>query len=154
MTKQGRAFNPMTFLSTVGDGRSMMSLRKGQPIYAQGDAADALFVIQKGKVKVGVRSQAGREAILDILSDGDFVGKDSIAGQSSRTASASAMTDCGLLRIERKAMMLALTRQVKLANMFRACVLARNILSGHPKTGQRWSGQNRPTGRGRDSVVL
>src|ERR1700688_349340 len=91
---------------------------------------------------------------LDILSDGDFVGKDSIAGQSSRTASASAMTDCGLLRIERKAMMLALTRQVKLANMFRACVLARNILSGHPKTGQRWSGQNRPTGRGRDSVVL
>jgi CRP/FNR family transcriptional regulator, cyclic AMP receptor protein len=102
MTKQGRAFNPMTFLSTVGDGRSMMSLRKGQPIYAQGDAADALFVIQKGKVKVGVRSQAGREAILDILSDGDFVGKDSIAGQSSRTASASAMTDCSLLRIEKR----------------------------------------------------
>ena len=77
-----------------------MSLRKGQAIYAQGDAADALFVIQKGKVKVGVRSQAGREAILDILSDGDFVGKDSVAGQSSRTASASAMTDCSLLRIE------------------------------------------------------
>src|ERR1700719_1979235 len=127
MTKQGHAFNPMTFLSTAGDGRSMMSLRKGQPIYAQGDAADALFVIQKGKVKVGVRSQAGREAILDILSDGDFVGKDSIAGQSSRTASASAMTDCSLLRIEKKAMMLALTRQVKLANIFRAHVLARNI---------------------------
>ena len=104
-----------------------MSLRKGQPIYAQGDVPDALFVIQKGKVKVGARSQAGREAILDILSDGDFVGKDSIAGQSSRTASASAMTDCSLLRIEKKAMMLALTRQVKLANIFWAYVLARNI---------------------------
>ena len=63
MTKQGHAFNPMAFLSTVGDGRSMMSLRKGQAIYAQGDAANALFVIQKGKVKLGVRSQAGREVI-------------------------------------------------------------------------------------------
>jgi CRP/FNR family transcriptional regulator, cyclic AMP receptor protein len=68
----------------------------------RGDAADALFVIQKGKVKLAVRSQAGREAILDILSDGDFVGKDSIAGRSSRTASASAMTDWSLLRIEKR----------------------------------------------------
>jgi CRP/FNR family cyclic AMP-dependent transcriptional regulator len=88
----------------------------------RGNAADALFVIQKGRVKLGVRSQAGREAILDILSAGDFVGKDSVAGQSSRTASASAMTDCSLLRIEKKAMMFALTGQVKLANMFWAYV--------------------------------
>ena len=99
-----------------------MSLTKGQAIYAQGDAADALFVIQKGKAKLGVRSQAGREAILDMLSDGDFVGKDSVAGQSSRKASASAMTDCSLLRIEKKAMMFALTAQVELANMFWAYV--------------------------------
>src|SRR5260370_41676142 len=127
MIKQGRAFSPMTFLSTVGDGRSMMSLRKGQAIYAQGEAADALFVIQKGKVKHGVRSQAGREANLDILGAGDFVGKDSVAGQSSRTAFASAMTDCSLLRIEKKAMMFALTRQVKLANIFWTYVLARKI---------------------------
>src|SRR5664279_6288277 len=127
MAKQGRAFNPITFLSTVGDGRSMMSFRKRQAIYAQGDATDALFVIQKGKVKLSIKSKAGKEAILDILSDGDFVGKDSIAGQSSRTASASAMTDCSLLRIEKKAMMLALTQQVQLANVFWAYVLARNI---------------------------
>ena len=127
MTKRGRVFNPMTFLSTVGDGRSMISLRKGQAIYVEGDAADALFVVQKGTVKLSVKSEAGREAVLDVLSDGDFVGKDSVAGQSSRTASASAMTDCSLLRIEKKAMLLALTRQVKLANMFWAYVLARNI---------------------------
>ncbi len=104
-----------------------MSFQKRQPVYVQGDAADALFVIQQGKVKLSVRSDAGKEAILDILSDGDFVGKDSVAGQSSRTASASAMTDCTLLRIEKKAMLLALTRHVKLANMFWAYVLARNI---------------------------
>lgn len=127
MAKQRRAFNPKTFLSTVGVGREMMSFQKRQPVYVQGDAADALFVIQQGKVKLSVRSDAGKEAILDILSDGDFVGKDSVAGQSSRTASASAMTDCTLLRIEKKAMLLALTRHVKLANMFWAYVLARNI---------------------------
>ncbi|HLW89409.1 MAG TPA: cyclic nucleotide-binding domain-containing protein [Terriglobales bacterium] len=105
----------------------MMSFRKGQTIYAQGDATDALFVIQTGTVKVTVRSPAGKEATLDILSDDDFVGKDAMAGQSSRTASASAMTDCRLLRIEKNAMMLALTRQVKLANVFWAYVLASNL---------------------------
>jgi len=105
----------------------MMSFRKRQAIYTQGDVADALFVIQKGKVKVSVKSTAGKEAVLDILSDEDFIGKDSIAGQSSRTASATAMTDCKLLRIEKKVMILALAKQVKLANMFWAYVLARNI---------------------------
>ena len=105
----------------------MMSFRKRQAIYTQGDVADALFVIQKGKVKVSVKSSAGKEAVLDILSDEDFIGKDSIAGQSSRTASATAMTDCKLLRIEKKVMILALAKQVKLANMFWAYVLARNI---------------------------
>jgi len=105
----------------------MMSFRKRQAIYTQGDVADALFVIQKGKVKVSVKSTAGKEAVLDILSDEDFIGKDSIAGQSSRTASATAMTDCKLLRIEKQSMILALAKQVKLANMFWAYVLARNI---------------------------
>lgn len=127
MAKQRSAFSTKTFLTTSGAGRKMMSLGKGQTIYAQGDAADALFVIQKGKVKLSVKSQTGKEAILDILSDEDFVGKDSIAGQSSRTASATAITDCSLLRIEKKVMMLALKRRVRLANVFLAYVLARNI---------------------------
>jgi CRP-like cAMP-binding protein len=105
----------------------MLSFRKGQTIYAQGDTADSLFVIQKGRVKLSVRSQAGKEATLDILGDEDFVGKDSIAGQSSRTASATAITDCRLLRITKKVMMLALARRLKLANLFWAYVLARNI---------------------------
>src|SRR5450755_2958744 len=95
-----RAFDPKIFLSTVGAGREMMSFRKRQTIYAQGDVTDALFVIQTGKVKLSVKSPIGKEAVLDILSDEDFIGKDSIAGQSCRTASATAMTDCSLLRIE------------------------------------------------------
>ncbi len=125
--REGRGFNPRIFLSTVGAGREMLSFRKGKTIFAQGDAADALFVIQKGEVKLSVKSPTGREAVLDILSDEDFVGKDSIAGQSSRTASARAMTDCSLLRIEKKTMLRALAQQGKLANMFWAYVLARNI---------------------------
>ena len=124
---QRRAFNPKTFLTTIGTGRKMMSFRKGQTIYSQHDAADALFAIQKGTVKLSVEPKAQKEAILDILTEGDFVGKDSLAGQSYRTASASAMTDCTLLRIEKRAMLLALRRHVKLANMFWAYVLARNI---------------------------
>ena len=127
MAKQRRAFNPKTFLTTVGIGREMVSFTKGQTIYSLNDAADALFVIQEGTVKLSVKPQAGKEAILDILSDGDFVGKDSVAGQSCRTASACAMTDCTLLRITKEAMLLALTRHVKLANLFWAYVLARNI---------------------------
>ena len=127
MPKQRDTFNPKAFLTTVGAGRKMMSFRKGQKIYAQGDAADSLFVIQKGTVKLSVKSQAGKEATLDILSEEDFVGKDSMDGQSSRTASASAITDCIVLRITKNTMMLALKRQVKLAIFFWAYVLARNI---------------------------
>jgi len=102
MAKERLPFNPKTFLATVGVGREMMSFKKGQTIYSLNDAADALFVIQEGKVKLSVRPPVGKEAILDILSAGDFVGKDAIAGQSRRTASASAMTNCNLLRIKKK----------------------------------------------------
>jgi CRP/FNR family cyclic AMP-dependent transcriptional regulator len=127
MTKQRHAFNPKTFLTTAGAGRSLICFTKGQTIYAQGDPADSLFVVQRGSIKLSVKSRAGREATLDILSDADFVGKDSVAGRSTRVASASAMTDCSLLRITKRAMMLALSRQVKLANLFWAYVLARNL---------------------------
>ena len=99
-TRRG-AFDPQTFVTTVGHGRKVVSVGKGQTIYAQGDSADALFVIKAGTVKLSVKSKTGKEATLDILSEEDFVGKDSIAGQSARTASATAMTDCSLLRIEK-----------------------------------------------------
>src|ERR1017187_4450342 len=103
----------------------MVSFGRGQTVYAQGDVADALFVIQTGTVKVSAQSH-GKEATLDILSDEDFVGEDSIAGQPFRTMSASAITNCSLLRIEKKNMMLALTQQMKLATLFRTYVLTRN----------------------------
>jgi len=127
MAKQRLAFSPKTFLSTVGAGRTMISFGKGHTIYAQGDRADALFVIQTGMVRLSVKSQAGKVATLDILSDEDFVGTDFIAGHSSRTASASALTGCSLLRIEKKVVMLALKSQIKLANALLAYAMASNI---------------------------
>ena len=84
--------DPKLFLSTIGDGRQIVSFRKKQIIFAQGDTPEAVFVIQKGKVKLSAKSKAGKEATLGILSDKDFVGEDCLAGQPLRIASESAMT--------------------------------------------------------------
>jgi CRP/FNR family transcriptional regulator, cyclic AMP receptor protein len=127
MARKKPASNPKTILSTVGPGRSLVFFEKGQRIFVQGDTPEALFVIQKRMVRLRVKSQAGKETTLDILSDGDFIGEDSIAGQSSCTSSATAMTDCSLLRIEKKAILPVLTSEVKLANTFLAYVLASNL---------------------------
>jgi CRP-like cAMP-binding protein len=116
MTEQDTFFDPIAFLSTVGAGREMMSFRKGESIYAQDDVSDAVFVIQTGSVRLSARGQHGKEATLDILGNEDFVGKDSLAGQPVRTASASALTGCRLLRIEQKVMTLALAHEVTLGN--------------------------------------
>jgi CRP/FNR family cyclic AMP-dependent transcriptional regulator len=125
--KTRRSFDPKIFLSTIGDGRQMVSFRKKQIIFAQSDATDAVFVIQKGKVKLSAKSKAGKEATLGILSDKDFVGEDCLAGQPLRIASAIAMTDCDLLRIEKKAMMFSLHREQTLSDLLVAYLLVRNI---------------------------
>lgn len=127
MAKLNGEFNPKTFLSTSGPGRQTMSFRKGETVFAQGDKADALFVILKGRVLLSARSHQKKEAVLDILSDKDFVGKDCIAGEQFRTGSACTMTECTLLRIERKTMMQALAREVSLSNILCAYVLKRNM---------------------------
>jgi CRP/FNR family cyclic AMP-dependent transcriptional regulator len=77
-------FNPRTFLSTIGKGREMMSFGKKSTIFAQGDAADGPFFIQEGKVQLSVVSEAGKEATLGILSEGDFFGEGGLAGQLTR----------------------------------------------------------------------
>lgn len=139
MGERRRGFDSETFLSTVGEGREMASFPKGQTIFAQGDAADAVFVIQKGTVKLSAKSVYGKRATLDILSVDDFVGKECVAGQPIRTLSASAITACILLRIKKKTMMLALAREVSLSNKFWAYVLARNIRYQQDLIDQRCS---------------
>jgi CRP/FNR family cyclic AMP-dependent transcriptional regulator len=134
-----RDFNPQGFLSTIGDGRQIVSYQEKQTIFAQGDATDAVFVIQKGKIKLSAKSRTGREATLGILTGNDFVGEDGIAGQPLRIASAIALTDCDLLRIDRKVMVLSLHQEQSLLELFVAHLLERNIRYQEDLIDQRCS---------------
>ena len=125
--KKNRVFNPKTFLATIGVGRKFMAVPDKQTIFAQGDGADAVFYIQKGKVRLTVVSKVGKEATIGILSEGSFFGEGALAGQALRMGSAAAMADCELLRVDKKAMMDALHREHTFSDMFVAYLLARNI---------------------------
>jgi CRP/FNR family transcriptional regulator, cyclic AMP receptor protein len=126
-TKKVRGFNPTTFLATIGDGRKILTVPKKQPIFAQGDSADAVFYVQKGRVRLTVVSKIGKEATIAIVSERNFFGEGALAGQLLRMGSAAAMTDCEILRVEKKAMMSALHREPAFSEMFVAYLLARNI---------------------------
>ena len=121
------AFNPRAFLSTIGKGREMVSFEKKGTIFAQGDPTDGLFFIQEGKVQLSVVSEAGKEATLGILGEGDFFGEGGLAGQLIRMSSATALTDCVLLHVGKKTMMLAMSQEPKLSAMFVKYLLKRNI---------------------------
>ncbi|MGC2711163.1 MAG: cyclic nucleotide-binding domain-containing protein, partial [Candidatus Sulfotelmatobacter sp.] len=90
--KKNGGFNPHTFLATIGDGRKIMPVPKKELIFAQGDAADAVFYVQKGKVRLSVVSKIGKEATIAIVGEGNFFGEGSLAGQLLRMGSAAAMT--------------------------------------------------------------
>ena len=122
-----RDFDPKEFLSTIGEGRKVVAVRKKQTIFTQGDVADAVFYIQEGKVRLTVVSKIGKEATLGIFNEGDFFGEGCLVGKSFRMKSATAMTDCELLRIDKKAMMHALHREHEFSDLFVAYLLARNI---------------------------
>jgi CRP-like cAMP-binding protein len=125
--KNGRKFDPQVFLDTIGEGRKALLFPKKQSIIVQGDPADALFYLRTGKVRLTVVSKDGKEATIGILSDGSFFGEGSLAGQPLRMGSATAMTDCAVLRIEKKAMVDALHREHTLSDLFVAYLLTRNI---------------------------
>jgi CRP-like cAMP-binding protein len=122
-----REFDPNTFLATIGDGRKILAVPKKQSIFTQGDTADAVFYIRTGKVKLTVVSKEGKEATIGILKKGDFFGEGTLAGQMVRMGSAIAMTDCEVLRVNKKAMMEAVHGEHAFSDMFVAYLLARNI---------------------------
>jgi CRP-like cAMP-binding protein len=104
-TTKKRDFDPTKFLTALGGGRKIVPVTKKQTIYAQGAACDAVFYIQKGKVGLTVVAKNGKEAMIGILNKGDFFGEGGLAGQPLRMGTATTMTDCELMRIEKKAMM-------------------------------------------------
>jgi CRP-like cAMP-binding protein len=120
-------FDPITFLATIGDGRRNLTFAKNKGIFAQGDLADSVFYIQKGKVKLTVVSPDGREATLGLLDMENFFGEGALAGQSLRMGSAWAMTDCEIQRIDKKAMIDALHCESSFSELFVTYLLGRNI---------------------------
>ena len=105
----------------------MLSFENKKAIFTQGDPSDGQFFIQTGKVRLSVVSEAGKEATLAILGERDFFGESGLAGQLLRMSSATAITDCLVLHVEKKAMMLAMSREPKLSAMFLKYLLKRNL---------------------------
>src|ERR1700675_1695274 len=120
-------FDTKTFLSTINGGRKIEAFPKKQAIFAQGDSADAVYYIQEGKVKLTVVSQIGKEATIGILNKGDFFGEGCLTGQPLRLTSATTMTDCSVMRIDKKSMVDVLHREHAFSDMFVADLLTRNI---------------------------
>jgi hypothetical protein len=100
-----RRFSLKTFLSTIDGGRKELTLPKKQMVFSQGDSADPVLYVQKGKVKLSVVAKRGKEATIGVLNEGDFFGEGCLTGQPLRMCSATAMTDCTVMRIDKKSMM-------------------------------------------------
>ena len=126
-TKKLSKFDPKTFLSTMNGGRKIVAFPKKKTIFVQGESSDAVFYIQKGKVRLTVVSQIGKEATIGILNEGDFFGEGCLTGQPLRLCSATAMTDCSVMKIDKKSMVEVLHREHTFSDMFVAYLLTRNI---------------------------
>jgi CRP/FNR family transcriptional regulator, cyclic AMP receptor protein len=122
----GASFDPATFLETNASGRVIATHSKKDVIFSQGDAANSIFYIRKGKVKVAVVSKQGKEAVVALLGPDEFVGEGCLIGQPKRLATASAMTDCETMRVDKTEIQRVLTDEPAFSQMFIAHVLARN----------------------------
>ena len=125
--KSAVPFDPRDFLARIGEGRTISTCRKGESVFSQGDIADSVFYIQKGKVKVTVVSEHGKEAVVAILGADEFCGEACLAGQPKRMASATALTDCDIMRIEKDAIIRALHDEPAFSGMFLEHLLARTM---------------------------
>jgi CRP/FNR family transcriptional regulator, cyclic AMP receptor protein len=118
-------FDPKVFLATVNGGRSISKYREGEKIFSQGKPADAVFYIQKGKVKVTVVSEQGKEAVVAILGLDEFCGEGCLTGQPLRLATATAITDCEIMRLEKSTMARVLHDEPAFSEMFVSHLLVR-----------------------------
>jgi CRP/FNR family transcriptional regulator, cyclic AMP receptor protein len=119
-------FDPKVFLARVGEGKTILKYRKDEIVFAQGDVADTVFYIQKGRLKVVVISEQGKEAVVGMLEPGQFFGEGCMNGHSLRIATTTAMDDCLITAITKKAMLAVLHNEPKFSEMFMAYLLTRN----------------------------
>jgi CRP/FNR family cyclic AMP-dependent transcriptional regulator len=120
-------FDPKMILAKVGEGRTNADYRKNHLLYTQGDPADAIFYLQHGTVKVTVVSQHGKEAVIGILGAGDFFGEGCLAGQPLRMATVTALSDCSVVRLEKRATMRVLHDEPDFSELFLGYMLSRTI---------------------------
>jgi len=121
-----KRFDPVAFFETAASGRSITKHRKSEIIFSQGDAADAVFYIKKGKVKVTVVSRQGKEAVVAILGVDEFVGEGCLAGQPKRLATASAISECVTMRVAKTEIQRLIRVEPVFSEMFMSHILARN----------------------------
>ena len=124
--KKRASFDPKAFLSRIGAGRTNVNCRANASVFSQGEPAEAVFYLQKGKAKVTVLSKSGKEAVLALIGPGDFFGEGCLNGQSKRMATVTAISDCSIMRIEKPAMVRVLHEQSKFAELFIDYLLHRN----------------------------
>jgi CRP-like cAMP-binding protein len=125
--KRKTPFDPKLFLSKVGRGRIVSEYAKNQIVYSQGGPADTVFYLQAGKVKITVLSEQGKEAVVAILSVGDFFGEGCLAGQQRRLATVRTMTECAIARMEKTSITRLIHREPAFAELFISHLLARNV---------------------------
>ena len=125
--RKGRSFDPQVFLATVGVARSITHCRSNDKIFSQGEPSDAVFYIQKGRLKLTIVSHQGKEAVVAILGAGNFLGEACLTGQTVRVASATALVPSSILRIEKHEMVRVLQEERALAGLFIAHLLSRNV---------------------------
>jgi CRP/FNR family cyclic AMP-dependent transcriptional regulator len=126
-SKDKPVFDPKIFLAKVGDGRTIADYKNHHAVYTQGDSADAMFYIQKGKIKLTVVSTQGKEAVIGILGLRDFFGEGCLTGQLLRSATATALSDCSIVRLEKRAMIRVLHEEPTFSELFLSYLLSRNM---------------------------
>jgi CRP-like cAMP-binding protein len=126
-TKRRQSFNPKAFLAQVGEGRSIAKYGKDQIVFSQGDSADAVFYIQKGKAKLTVVSEQGKEAIVAIIGTNDFFGEGCLAGQALRISTFATMMESVIVRLEKAAILRVIHQEPAFSEMFIAHLLSRTI---------------------------
>src|SRR4029077_11789535 len=119
-------FDPKLFLAKVGEGKTILNFDKNRVVFSQGDAADTVFYIQKGRIKVLVVSEQGKEAVVGILEAGQFFGEGCLNGHPLRISTTVAMEECLLTSITKAAMLVTLQREPKFSELFMTYLLGRN----------------------------
>jgi CRP/FNR family cyclic AMP-dependent transcriptional regulator len=121
-----KSFNVKVFLTTVEGGTSVSNYRKNRKIFAQGDVADSVLYVQEGQVKLSIISERGKEAVVALHTKGDFFGEGCLSGQLLRLATATAITDCVITRLDKGTVVRVLHDEPKFSEMFLTYILARN----------------------------